>query len=252
MFELYAKKAHLEVKRRALVTSGSAEAFTVSFTFSGDWDGLTKTACFKAGDTSISVLVGDDGTCILPWEVAQESGKTLHCGVYGYDGDGVVLPTIWARLGIVQRGAELGTNESDPTESVFEQWIAAVKTYSESAAASATEAAASASNAAASATEASANAEATAAYETSAATSAETALAAQGAAETAQTAAEAAATEATGYVTTAQTAAETAATAADTATTQATASATSASEGGSKRHRVREFRHGGTERTGRG
>ncbi len=46
MIELYANKAALAVKRRAIVTSGASEAYHVKFQSLGGWDGLKKIAAF--------------------------------------------------------------------------------------------------------------------------------------------------------------------------------------------------------------
>ncbi len=183
MFILRASMNKLDVVRRELMTSGSVQVYPVKFTFDQEWDGLTRTACFKAGATAVSVLLDDTNECVIPWEITAQAGVAVQAGVYGLGEEGaVVLPTVWGKLGMVELGAEPGDNAQDPTASVYEQWIAAVKAYYEGAAESATAAAESASKASESTS--------------SAAESAETALAAQEAAETAKTASETAQTAA--------------------------------------------------------
>ena len=101
MFELYANKASLTVRRREPLTSGVVDAVTAEFEFSADWEGLTRTAVFQCGGTSKSVLLGADGQCAIPWEVLSSHGRPLMAGVFGTRGGEVVLPTVWASLGTI-------------------------------------------------------------------------------------------------------------------------------------------------------
>ena len=66
---------------------------------------MTRTAVFKQGDTAVSILLGEDALCDIPWEVLQEHGRALYAGVYGTKDGVVVLPTIWASLSEVKRGS---------------------------------------------------------------------------------------------------------------------------------------------------
>lgn len=89
------------------VTSGSA-GMEAQFTFSDDWDGLTRTAVFKGSGTQIDVLLTGD-TCTIPWEVLQHSGGMLTIGVYGAVGSGmVVIPTIWSNVRRIEPGTTPG------------------------------------------------------------------------------------------------------------------------------------------------
>nr|WP_325212941.1 hypothetical protein [uncultured Oscillibacter sp.] len=65
MFELYANKTQLCVRQMEPLTSGSVNVYNVRFAFSEDWEGLEKTAVFRAGDKSVSVLLGPEGTCVI-------------------------------------------------------------------------------------------------------------------------------------------------------------------------------------------
>lgn len=122
MFILYANKNRLTVRKTGFVTSGSQNVNTVQFQFSTDWDGLTKTAVFKAGDDSFSVLLTEP-ECPIPWEVLVTPGRTLYAGLYGTRGSELVLPTIWASLGEIQEGTKLGEDAKYPTPGVYEQII---------------------------------------------------------------------------------------------------------------------------------
>ena len=66
MIKLYVNKNHLTVRERELLTSGSVNTYQVLFEFSPDWDGLERTAVFRSGKKSVSVLLGADGECKIP------------------------------------------------------------------------------------------------------------------------------------------------------------------------------------------
>lgn len=126
MFELYADKVKLAVRRREPVTSGSAEVYHVRFQFSEDWDGLTRTAVFQGGGKKVSVLLDDSGQCSVPWEALAASGGYLSAGVCGTGADGtVVLPTVWASLGFIQEGARAVVEAQPPTPDLWEQKLSA-------------------------------------------------------------------------------------------------------------------------------
>lgn len=107
-----------------LLTAGMAKAVTVEFVFSDDWDGLTKTAVFSNGKTTVDVLAADwDGDTVpVPHEVLAVPGRHARVGVYGADESGVVLPTVWVSLGKVQTGADpSGDASADPSMPVWAQ-----------------------------------------------------------------------------------------------------------------------------------
>ncbi len=121
MFLLYADKNKLTVRERELLTSGSVNAYRVLFEFSPDWDGLERTAVFRSSKKSVSVLLGADGECKIPWEVLSFHGQRIYAGVCGTRGGDLVLPTVWADLGAVQEGACPGEPSSPPTPELWEQ-----------------------------------------------------------------------------------------------------------------------------------
>lgn len=115
MFKLHADKNKLALREREAVTSGSKNVYTVHFTFSADWNGLTRIAVFQYGDRKISVSLDDNGDCRIPWEVLSSYGRPLMVGVYGAQDDTIILPTVWVSLGTVLQGASLGdTPEPGP------------------------------------------------------------------------------------------------------------------------------------------
>ena len=107
-----------------LLTAGMAKAVTVEFVFSPEWDGLTKTAVFSNGKTTVDVLAAswDGDTVPVPHEVLAAPGRHARVGVYGADESGVVLPTVWVSLGKVQPGADpSGDASADPSLPVWAQ-----------------------------------------------------------------------------------------------------------------------------------
>lgn len=124
MFVLYAGKTHLTRRSREPLTSGSVGVYRVRFEFSEDWAGLTRTAVFKAGPESRSVLLDGSGECGIPWEVLAVHGRELSAGVCGTRGGEVVLPTTWASLGVIQKGAAPGEPAQPPTPDLWEQELA--------------------------------------------------------------------------------------------------------------------------------
>lgn len=123
MFILETNKTQLILKQRESVTSGSVNVYTARFMFSDNWTGLTRKAVFRGSGKTVSVLLNDDGECVIPWEVLTESGRRLYAGAYGTL-DETVLPTVWADLGLILEGAKQGDNENPPpTPDVWEQLV---------------------------------------------------------------------------------------------------------------------------------
>ena len=107
-----------------LLTAGMAKAVTVEFVFSDDWDGLTKTAVFSAGRTTVDVLESawDGNEVVVPHEILADAGPIARVGVYGANADGLILPTVWVTLGKVMPAAEpSGDPGADPTLPIWAQ-----------------------------------------------------------------------------------------------------------------------------------
>lgn len=121
MFRLYANKTELQVLESELLTSGSVNIYQAEFDFSEEWDELDKTIVFESDGEKISVLLDDTGSCSIPWEVLQTDGYHLRAGVLGTQGGQVVLPSIWADLGIIRCGTTNGDNMQPPTPDIYSQ-----------------------------------------------------------------------------------------------------------------------------------
>lgn len=122
MFILTAEKNRLTVSEGELLTSGSVNVYTVKFVCGVDWEGLTLTAVFRAGEKQVSVLLDKTGICTVPWEVLTVARHRLDVGLYGCTNDGkVVLPTIWANCGFIQPGTAAAPNARPPTPDLWRQ-----------------------------------------------------------------------------------------------------------------------------------
>lgn len=96
----------------------------VYFSFSSQWDALSKTAVFRQGQVTVDVA-GIATETVVPWEVLQEPGVPVDIGVYGTNSDGtVVIPTVWTRTEPVQPGADpLMDGSTAPTLPVWQQLL---------------------------------------------------------------------------------------------------------------------------------
>lgn len=111
------------------VTTG-AVGIPVKFQFTDDWSDLAKTAVFRGSDTARDVLLGEDNTAIVPWEVLADPYGLLEIGIFGTDGEAKVTPTIWAKVGRIEPGTELSESDpADPTPSWAEQVMEAASKY---------------------------------------------------------------------------------------------------------------------------
>lgn len=134
MITLLATKAQLNCAGRTeTLTSGMRGAVTVKFSFSQDWDGLTKTAVFSAGDVTKSVVLSGDEADI-PWECLAAPNLRLLAGVYGTDGNRLVLPTVYCSLGYIHQGAESSAGEAaEATPTLLQQLMASVQSVRDDA-----------------------------------------------------------------------------------------------------------------------
>ena len=113
------------------VTSGTV-GLKAQFSFDSKWDGLSKTAIFRAC-TEKRILTCIDSEVTVPWEVLKKPGVWLSVGVYGTNAEGtIVIPTIWANAFLIVEGT---TTDGDPstehTPGVWEQMSAKIEELKE-------------------------------------------------------------------------------------------------------------------------
>lgn len=93
----------------------------IHFEYSHDFDGLTLTAVFTNGKTTVDVL-NPGNQCVIPHEVLDTVGTLVKVGIYATKGNELVIPTIYATIGAVLKGTDpSGDVSSDPTLPVWAQ-----------------------------------------------------------------------------------------------------------------------------------
>ncbi len=93
----------------------------IEFEYSPDFDGLTLTAVFTNGKTTVDVL-NPGNQCMIPHEVLDTVGTLVKVGIYVVRGNEIVIPTVYATIGIVLKGADpSGDVSADPTLPVWAQ-----------------------------------------------------------------------------------------------------------------------------------
>lgn len=110
----------------------SSVGIPVQLVLADEFMGLAKTLVFRAGSTTVDVvLVGDATEAVVPPDVLTTVGLWLGIGIYAADGDGnVVIPTVWASAGLIQQGTvPSGVDPSEPTPS----WVAQVQSIASEA-----------------------------------------------------------------------------------------------------------------------
>ena len=115
--EVKVAKTTCETTRLVPIPKGIVGA-TVSIEYMDSaWDGLQKTVVLRSGITKDVLVAGNE--VVIPAEVVSRAGVYLYMGVYGVDAaNNVVIPTIWAELGLVNGAAapsgDTSTNTSLP------------------------------------------------------------------------------------------------------------------------------------------
>ena len=110
---------------KPVLTSGTVGQ-PVEFTFGDAWDGLLKTAVFRAGNKCVPVE-GLNDIDTVPWEVMETPNVELFIGVFGTNGDGTLkIPTVWCSVGIINQGTHIPkTPAQPPTPQIYDQILAA-------------------------------------------------------------------------------------------------------------------------------
>ena len=115
--EVKVAKTTCETTRLVPIPKGIVGA-TVSIEYTDSaWDGLRKTVVFRSAVTKDVLAAGNE--VVVPAEVVSRAGVYLYMGVYGVDAaNNVVIPTIWAEIGLVNGAAapsgDTSTNPSLP------------------------------------------------------------------------------------------------------------------------------------------
>ena len=103
----------------------------IHFEYSHDFDGLAVTAVFTDGKNTVDV-VNPGNECVIPHEVLTTVGAMVKVGVYAVRGDELVIPTVYANIGVVLKGADPSGDVSiDPTLPVWAQTQALIGNLSQ-------------------------------------------------------------------------------------------------------------------------
>ena len=111
------KNRYLSVKPAVNVTTGSIGSIQCSFAFDEEWDGLQKTAIFKASDGQTYPVLIIDGACTVPNEAIAD-GCYITMGVMGTRDGNVVVATEW-KNGDLNTGCY--TAIAPPSEDIYLQ-----------------------------------------------------------------------------------------------------------------------------------
>lgn len=110
------------VESPEIITSGTI-GLPVEIAFDSRWEGLTKLAVFRAGDTTIAVTYPEGGT-VVPWEVLEKPNVWLQIGVYGVNVDGsVAIPTMWATVRMIHTGADPDGADAPATRTAWQEML---------------------------------------------------------------------------------------------------------------------------------
>ncbi len=82
----------LEIEKDTYTTGGSVNFDSCSFVFDNTWNGFAKTAVFGFGNSDYTRVELDKDECKIPAICLQDEGF-IKIGVYGVNGDGVVITT---------------------------------------------------------------------------------------------------------------------------------------------------------------
>ena len=120
MIKLKVSAANIAVEEKETLTEGRV-GLQCRFSFTGEWDGLAKTAVFDGADSRDVILTED--TVAVPAECLATEGYSLSVGVYGKNAAGdIVIPTVYATVGKIQRSAyPSGKETAAPTPDVVAQ-----------------------------------------------------------------------------------------------------------------------------------
>ena len=104
---------------------------TIHFEYSHDFDGLAVTAVFTDGKNTVDV-VNPGNECVIPHEVLTTVGAIVKVGIYATRGNELVIPTVYANIGVVLKGADpSGDVSADPTLPVWAQTQALIGNLSQ-------------------------------------------------------------------------------------------------------------------------
>ena len=124
VIKILIKGADAETVQAPVVTTGMVGC-VAEFSFDSSWDGLSRSALFRAGGICKMQAAIED-TATVPTEVLQMTGHMLQIGVFGVSADGsVVIPTVWSDVDFIQEGTDNNAEAAaEPELPVWQQVLA--------------------------------------------------------------------------------------------------------------------------------
>lgn len=121
--EIIVNKHTIQLNQTEIVNEGEYNIQKCNFTFSEEYNGLTKIAIFSNEVNSFQTIITNN-QCIIPVDILQEEG-TLILGVYGYEAEGETLikrysPTP-ACFTVSKGSYQLASEVDPPSPSIVEQ-----------------------------------------------------------------------------------------------------------------------------------
>lgn len=103
-----------------VIVRNNINAVKVKFSFSEEWDDLTKNVVFRGSGKTIGIELSSD-LVTIPWECCKTVNDQIYVGAYGVDSNGSVLrPTIWSLLGRIVDGVNVsGVLSPSPSDSIL-------------------------------------------------------------------------------------------------------------------------------------
>ena len=90
------------------------------FYFDEQWKAYTdKYITYKVGSTVLGSYKIEGSEVKVPKNVLTMAELPLEIGLTGTSSDGVVIPTPWCRIGIIQRGATVNTNSGSSDDDII-------------------------------------------------------------------------------------------------------------------------------------
>lgn len=115
----------LQLTNTPRIASGGVNVVRVVAEFDDKWDGLGRVAVFYRDPKTVYHVLLADGVGVVPWEVLAEPGR-LYFGVVGFQDDTIVRTTEVLTL-VIDEGAptESTVTPSEPSQTVYEEILAA-------------------------------------------------------------------------------------------------------------------------------
>lgn len=129
MIKIHVTGSVASVQETEALYCGAQGVYSCKFSFDRSWEDFSKSAVFRVGGRTMTVLLDEDGSCVLPWELLTKAnvGHSIEVGVYGVSAEEEVLTGVWDSIGTVREGTELGSDAREPSAGVYEQIMTILK-----------------------------------------------------------------------------------------------------------------------------